>query len=294
MNIPEYNEINELLTANNTGLKAELPYFHINRFEDSASNTGVNKKNAHRINFYSVIMLKNGLGSSTVNGKVNKYQSGVITFGYPGHVVSWRQKTIYHGYLLLFKPEFMDMGSYKSVSSEYPFFNIESNTLMILEEETQKFCELFEKILSEYSQKRPNYENIIKNYLHLLFSLSKRRFDENELSSSNFTSKKYQLMVSFDSMVRENMPERKPIGEYANRLFISQKHLIEIIKETTGKTPSDYVYNIFMNEARTYLLQTSLSISEIAYKLNYDDPSYFNKSFKRHFAMTPSEYRKVR
>jgi YesN/AraC family two-component response regulator len=48
-----------------------------------------------------------------------------------------------------------------------------------------------------------------------------------------------------------------------------------------------------MQEARKLLLSTDLSVSEISYKLNYDDNSYFNKVFKKETGLTPKRFRDI-
>jgi len=81
------------------------------------------------------------------------------------------------------------------------------------------------------------------------------------------------------------------LSQYADDLLISEKHLIAIIKETTGKTPAEYIQEIFLLESKTLLTHTPYSIAEIAYRLNFEDPSYFSKVFKKHFGITPSSYK---
>jgi AraC-like DNA-binding protein len=48
-----------------------------------------------------------------------------------------------------------------------------------------------------------------------------------------------------------------------------------------------------MQEARKLLLSSELSVSEIAYKLNFEDNSYFNKVFKNKTGLTPKRFRDI-
>ena len=56
--------------------------------------------------------------------------------------------------------------------------------------------------------------------------------------------------------------------------------------------PSDYVKKVKIEAAEVMLALHNTSIKDIAYSLAFDNPSYFNKVFKRVTGMTPSEYRK--
>lgn len=48
-----------------------------------------------------------------------------------------------------------------------------------------------------------------------------------------------------------------------------------------------------MQEARKLLLSSELSVAEIAYKLNFEDNSYFNKVFKNKIGLTPRRFREM-
>lgn len=55
--------------------------------------------------------------------------------------------------------------------------------------------------------------------------------------------------------------------------------------------PLEFIRNIKMKHSCTLLLSGTLTISEVAYALGFDDPKYFSKRFKEAFGVTPSEYR---
>lgn len=49
----------------------------------------------------------------------------------------------------------------------------------------------------------------------------------------------------------------------------------------------------FITEAQLLLTDVTLTISEVAYKLNFDDKSYFSRIFKKKTGLTPAEFRKL-
>ncbi|ODS73988.1 MAG: hypothetical protein ABS46_19780 [Cytophagaceae bacterium SCN 52-12] len=80
------------------------------------------------------------------------------------------------------------------------------------------------------------------------------------------------------------------LGDIADRLSVSQKHLIRIVKETRGNHPCHFYVQAILEKSKHLIATTRLPISEIAQRLTYD-PSNFTKFFKKYVGVTPSKYR---
>ena len=74
---------------------------------------------------------------------------------------------------------------------------------------------------------------------------------------------------------------------------VSAKHLSEIVKSATGLTALHYIHERVIQEAEYLLVYTLLSIKEIAFTLQFDDPSHFSRFFKKHKQLSPIEFRKL-
>lgn len=77
----------------------------------------------------------------------------------------------------------------------------------------------------------------------------------------------------------------------AEQLHLSSNYFGDLIKKETGRTALEYVQQKLVDTAKLLLTQTDKSINEIAYKLGYQYPQYFSRSFKKMMGITPSEYR---
>jgi AraC-like DNA-binding protein len=64
------------------------------------------------------------------------------------------------------------------------------------------------------------------------------------------------------------------------------------MKEITGASPNKYLMNERMRIAAQYLLEGQMTISEISYKVGFQDQSYFNRCFKQKYGTVPSKYGK--
>ncbi|MDF1699158.1 MAG: ATP-binding protein [Saprospiraceae bacterium] len=64
------------------------------------------------------------------------------------------------------------------------------------------------------------------------------------------------------------------------------------LKALTGKTPSQFIRSIRLQKARDLLQTTDFNVSEIAYKVGFNDPNYFSRSFSEEFGHPPNAIRK--
>ena len=81
--------------------------------------------------------------------------------------------------------------------------------------------------------------------------------------------------------------------EVASEVGCSPSYLSRIFSDVTGRTFKEFVLKYRMEEAKKLLLNNSKeTISEIAFKMGYNNPNYFSETFKRITGTSPSEYRK--
>ena len=81
------------------------------------------------------------------------------------------------------------------------------------------------------------------------------------------------------------------INSLCNYLFISPTYFSFIFKKETKMTFINYLTQIRMNASKELIKATKLKSFEIAYKVGYSEPNYFSYCFKKHFGISPSEYR---
>lgn len=87
--------------------------------------------------------------------------------------------------------------------------------------------------------------------------------------------------------------EKFGVSELAAEMGLSRSQILRKIKSTTGKSANHFIREIRLKEAKKIILSTDLTLSEIAYKVGFNSPSYFNKCFLDRFGITPGEYKKT-
>jgi AraC-like DNA-binding protein len=99
------------------------------------------------------------------------------------------------------------------------------------------------------------------------------------------------MLRKFLNLIENNVSILKFPSEYAELLYVTPNHLNAICKELIGKSAGEMIRDRIVLEAKRLMVNLDLSISEIAYELNFRDNSYFSKFFKKYAGITPEEFR---
>ena len=82
------------------------------------------------------------------------------------------------------------------------------------------------------------------------------------------------------------------VPELAHEMLMSQTQVFRKTKAVVNKTPALFIRSIRLEKAKELLSDTSLTITEIAKKTGFRDPSYFARTFSKEFNTSPSDFRK--
>ncbi|MDC1030315.1 AraC family transcriptional regulator, partial [Flavobacteriaceae bacterium] len=185
---------------------------------------------------------------------------------------------------------------YASLFKDNSYLNEKTNlTYTPFDEAPELFEEisyLKSKIQREIVTETPEKITAIKYYLGLLFlQLHRKKFTNmsNNLVLNNRSLKYYQ---QFQDLIRENAQNQLSIKDFAKKIGITQTHLNRVCQKVAEKSALKVVQDFMLNEAKKYLLSTSYSVSEVAFFLNFNDPAYFNRLFKKRVGVSPGEFRK--
>ena len=98
-------------------------------------------------------------------------------------------------------------------------------------------------------------------------------------------------LMELDSLIAAHRSEGWTASDYASALAISTGHLSRLCRQATGTGAAGYIEQRTMDEACRLLAFTQLPVSQIGYRLGYNDPSYFSKRFRVTRGATPTDYR---
>lgn len=112
-------------------------------------------------------------------------------------------------------------------------------------------------------------------------------------------SRKDEITADFFKLLEEHIADilagrvdnMYHIKDFAARLFVHPTHFSNTIKLTTGHSPCHFAEERTMDEARKLLLETTMSVAEVGYKLTFSEPTNFTKFFKSFEGVTPKQFR---
>ncbi len=104
-------------------------------------------------------------------------------------------------------------------------------------------------------------------------------------------SQKDRLFQHFIALLSRQSNTEREVRAYAEQLLVTPKYLSAVCKEKSGRTARDWITESTVVHIKYYLLQTDLSVKEIAFKLDFPDVSFFCKYVKKHLGQAPLEYR---
>ena len=109
----------------------------------------------------------------------------------------------------------------------------------------------------------------------------------------NVVSKKSEVRINKVCLfIQNNFQNKIYLKEVADLIYLTESNFCKFFKKATGKTYSDYVNEIRINEASRLLIQTDKTISQISFECGFETLSYFNRVFLNKKGITPSVYRK--
>jgi AraC family transcriptional activator of pobA len=193
------------------------------------------------------------------------------------------------GYYVLFNPGFLDgLIPDARIPEEFPFFSYAGTPFFQLEQDTiGRVVDFLFRINDELQSNRPDREKAIQLYLYLALLELKRSYRDQSTDVPETTA----LVTKFKKLVNRHYLTMQRVADYAGLLHITPNHLNRTVKEVSGRTASDHIAEMILQEAKVLLRNTDLSVAEIAYRLQFSEPSSFNRFFKKDAGSTPLEYR---
>jgi AraC family transcriptional regulator, transcriptional activator of pobA len=259
---------------------------YLNRHEHSLHHS-------HRHSFFHLVLFTKGSGTHTIDFNrfnVTPYQ---IYFMIPGQVHSWHFEGEVDGYIINFSDTlFRSFLLNPNYLERFHFFSglSEESVCELPAEVREKVTQLFEEILGQASNSRDGEIDMIRLLLMQLFLIVDSSCAGNNKKS--VPQQKQLLLRNFRRLIDQHYLSIKLPKEYADLLYITPNHLNALCQDLLGKTAGELIRERILLEAKRLLTNAEMTVTEIAYNLNFQDNSYFNRFFKKYVGVTPDEFRK--
>ena len=151
--------------------------------------------------------------------------------------------------------------------------------------EKERIAILFRQLHTETIDNLPNNAAIMQSEINTLLLELERM----NMSVSNDINIPF-LLQKYEDLIETQFITEKQVKKYAIQLGISANYLNVLSQKYFGKSALDMINERVILEIKRLLLRTNCSISEIAYKIGFNELSYFSRFFKRNTGMTPLEF----
>jgi AraC-like DNA-binding protein len=253
---------------------------------------------------YYSIMFKNYPDNKIKYGrKTIDFQDGSLICMAPNQVIEidndeQASKNI-EGWGLFFHPDLIRATSLNDKMKDYSFFSYEtSEALHLSEKERQVLNDCILKINTELEENIDVHsQNIIVSTIELLLNYCSRFYGRQFITRKSSNS---SILVQLEKILTQyynqdnNQEKGLPTVKYlSDQVHLSPGYLSDLLKKETGKNAQDHIHLYLIEQAKSKLISTNKSVSEIAYALGFDYPQYFNKLFKQKTGKTPIEFRNM-
>lgn len=268
-----------------------------NRGEFSCDSTSLPP---NRRDFYKISMITEGTGILSYADKAIKIDKPSITFFNPLIPYAWEPTSKDQaGYFCLFTEDFISQNLKSESLSQSSLFKAGGEHLFFPGKESVEllkgvFENMFLEIRSGYAHKYELLRSYVQIVMHEAMKIQPpntfyQPFNASERISTLFLE---LLELQFPIDAPSQTLKLKTANEFALQLNIHTNTLNRALKESTGKTTTEWIAGRIVNEAKALLQFSNWDITEIAYSLGFEHPSNFIIFFRKQTGKTPLQLRK--
>ncbi|HEY5748031.1 MAG TPA: helix-turn-helix transcriptional regulator [Chryseolinea sp.] len=202
------------------------------------------------------------------------------------------------GYACLFTEDFLKLSERSESLLQSPLFKIGGTPILKLKKKQKDaIAIIFQKMITDQDSNYAYKDELIRNYINLIIHEAlKMQPSENVAIEKNaaqrITSVFLELLErQFPIESTERPLQLKTAQDFAQNLAVHVNHLNSSVKEITGKPTTAHIAERIISEAKALLQHTDWSVTEIAYALGFEYPTYFNNFFKKKTGQIPKAIR---
>jgi AraC family transcriptional regulator, transcriptional activator of pobA len=274
------------------GVPEHISGFNIQPLEERFTQSPNQMLRAHRHDHHHALLVNSGSGRISMDfQEVLVRPPMLLQFG-PGVVHGWSERSAPRGYVVHFDRSFFAADARDPAEvTEMPLFCALAGprALSITKQQHDTFEGLAGAMLREYRERGVEHAAALRSYLRLWLIEAQRIMRAQ--SPKRWNDRGSELANRFLRLVSENFLVLSGVAEYAERLHVTPSHLNETVRRTLGKTAGHLIRERVALEAKRMLRHSEQSVAEVAYHLNFEDPSYFARFFRKQTGISPASFR---
>lgn len=273
------------------------PLVSLFRFEDLPPS-GSEPFRHFAMDFYCIAVKKNFKGKLKYGQRYYDFDEGLMSFISPHQVLSLEEgESATEGWSLAFHPDFIAAYPLAKKIKGYGFFSYELNEALHLSDKEETMVESLIKAVGQELETGIDHfsQDIIVSQIELLLNYSNRFYKRQFITRG---SANHEVLIKLEDVLSQFFADEDLDGkglptvqQVAAAMNVSPGYLSDMLRTLTGQSTQQHIHTRLIEKAKESLSTTSLSVSEIAYRLGFEHPQSFNKLFKSKTLVSPLEYR---
>jgi AraC family transcriptional activator of pobA len=231
-----------------------------------------------------LLYIEKGYVLKQIDNQVREINKGSIVFMQSGQITSLlKVSENIAGTIVIFENE---VWNEIFTQQNLPALFFLTPLLQLPKDNEQKLATLMQLLLKEHEGVSP-----VSRYAVCLLQAIFQKLVE--IAPTGKTSyRNYAVAVKFKELVHNNFIQSKKVSFYAGKLAITENYLNRCVTEVLNSSAKNYILITVASQAKLLLQDADQSISDIAYALNFEDPSHFAKLFRKITGISPGEYKR--
>jgi AraC-like DNA-binding protein/mannose-6-phosphate isomerase-like protein (cupin superfamily) len=245
----------------------------------------------HKHTFYEILWIEKGKTKQFIDYQEYEISDNTLFFISPNQLHLFEAWHDLKGLTIMFTEDFFLLNQQnQDLLFELSFLdNLYTNPFLNLSKEDTQELKLVFELLTQEKERKDSSQSILQSLLNVL--LAKIQRCVNQTNPTPFDKIYLRTFKRFKILLDQYFDFNQPASFYAEKLAMTTHHLNLVAKQITGKKVSEVIRARSILEAKRLLTFTNLTSTEIAFKLGYEEPSYFSRVFKQETAMTPYQFK---
>ena len=154
----------------------------------------------------------------------------------------------------------------------------------------EHYFTLIWRVLQEPPFRKEAIQHLLASLIYYLEYIAQNSI---ELNSAQLTRQE-EIFQRFISLVNVYSKKERNVNFYADKLCLTPRYLNTVIRQASQQTVMDWINQSIILEAKVLLKHSNLLVYQVSDELNFPNPSFFSKFFKRMTGMTPHEYQQTK